>query len=206
MKGGLEGRSEPHAMESIADLRVSPEQYLTLDDQAELKSEFADGLVFAISPASPVHDLLVSNVGAQLRSGLRGGPCRAYGSGLRVTTPSRHSYSYPDLSVICGHPELADGRKDVVTNPTVIVEVLSESSAARDRGHKFLAYQMIPSLLEYLLVSPEEPRLECYRRRGDTSWVYTRVEGLGSSLRLRSVDVKLTLQEVYLDIFPDGPQ
>ena len=186
-------------MAALPQTWISPDEYLARESEAEYKSEYVDGVVHAMAGASPLHNLIALNVGAELRSGLRGGPCLAYASDLKVATPNRKRLSYPDASVICGEPALVEGRKDVVTNPTVLIEVLSEGTAGYDRGPKFLAYQSIPGLQEYVLVSQDEPRVECYRRQGD-GWFYTRVEGLDGALRLHSVGCELKLSEVYLGV------
>ena len=186
-------------MASVPDTWLSPEEYLAREDKADTKCEYLDGVVYSMSGASPMHNLIVMNIGGELRNALRGSRCRVYASDLKVTTPTRKRYFYPDLSVICGEPVLAEERQDVVTNPTVIVEVLSSSTSAYDRGAKFLAYQSISSLQEYVLVSQDERRVECYRRQTESGWYYTRVEHPDSSLSLASLGVELKLDEIYLN-------
>jgi Uma2 family endonuclease len=182
----------------VPDLYVSPDDYLALEAEAEEKSEYLDGIIYAMPGATPLHNLIVANVIRELGNRLRGTPCRAYASDLKVTTPNGRRFFYPDVSVICGSPILADHRRDVVTNPTVVVEVLSERTAAYDRGAKFLAYQSVPHLQEYVLVAQDECRVECYRRQG-SGWFYTRVEDRQASLCLDSIKVELSLVEIYSD-------
>ena len=184
-------------MSGLPDTWVSPEQYLTLEDEAESKSEYIDGVIYAMPGAMPLHSLIVANVIAELRSGLRGGRCRVYASDLKVTTPNRKRYFYPDASVICGELLLTEDRKDIVMNPTVMIEVLTPGTAAYDRGPKFLSYQTIPSLEDYVLVSQDERRVESYRRQGE-SWLYTRIEDQDASLVIASIGTELKLTEIYL--------
>ena len=125
-------------MESVHTSWISAEQYLAREQQAETKNEYYDGSIYAMSGAMPVHNLLVANVIGELRNGLRGGDCRVYASDLKVTTPNGKRYFYPDATIICGEPVLWDEHKDVVTNPKVIIEVLSASTAAYDRGQNQL--------------------------------------------------------------------
>ena len=177
---------------------TSPEQYLAAEEAAETKSEYFDGSVLAMSGASFRHNTLVSNTIQVLGTALRSGPCRVFPSDLKVTVPSRKRYFYPDASVICGRPLAAEKRKDVATNPTVLIEVLSESTAAYDRGPKFFSYQTIPSLQEYVLLWQDEQRAEVYRRSGESSWLYTLLDGNEATLRLDSVRVELALSDLYL--------
>lgn len=178
---------------------VSVEQYLAADRTAESKSEYYDGVVYAMSGASLRHNLIVTNLITTLKNGLRGGKCRVYPSDLRVST-SRRRYFYPDVTVVCGSAETADERNDILLNPTLLVEVLSDSTAAYDRGRKFLSYQTIPSLKEYLLVAQDEPRIECYRRQAE-GWLYTQASSPDAAVSLESLGIELPLAEIYEEIY-----
>jgi Uma2 family endonuclease len=184
-------------MVSVPNYYVSPEEYLALERQAEFKSEYLDGVVYAFVGCSPRHNLIVANIIITLGSQLKGRPCRVYPSDLKVRVPSAKRFFYPDVSVVCGDDEFADDEKDIILNPTLIVAVVSESTAAFDRGKKFLSYQQIASLQEYLLVSQEEILVEGYSSQSNDTWLYTKVTGLEGRLRLSSIECELALRDVY---------
>jgi Uma2 family endonuclease len=181
---------------SVPNYYLSPEGYLALERKAEFKSEYMDGVVYAFAGGSPRHNL-IANIIITLGLQLRGRPCRVYPSDLKVSVPTFKRFFYPDVSVVCGDDEVADDEQDVLLNPTLIVEVSSESTAASDRGKKFLSYQQIDSLQEYLLVSQDELLVEGYARQGNDRWLYTKVTGLEGSLTLPSVNCELALKDIY---------
>ncbi|MGB9179602.1 MAG: Uma2 family endonuclease [Pyrinomonadaceae bacterium] len=176
---------------------ISPEEYLALERQAEYKSEYFDGVVFAMSGASIRHNTIAANVIIEIGQQLRGRPCRALPSDMKVRMPDSRKFFYPDVSVVCGEPQFHDKRTDVILNPTLIVEVLSESTAAFDRGDKFQAYQQIESLREYLLISQDKHVVEQFVRQTKEVWNYTATVGLESSLSLPSIECTLSLKAVY---------
>ena len=184
-------------MASVPNYYLSPEEYLTLERQAEFKSEYMDGVVYAFAGGSERHNLIVANIVITLGGQLKGRPCKVYPSDLKIRVPNSKRFFYPDVSVVCGRVEFADDERDVILNPTLIVEVSSESTAAFDRGKKFLSYQQIDSLQEYLLVSQDEILVEGYARQGSDRWLYTKVTGLEGSLTLSSIECELTLSDVY---------
>lgn len=184
-------------MASVPNYYLSPEEYLALERKAEFKSEYMDGVVYALAGASPRHNLIVANIIIALGGQLKARPCRVYPSDLRVRIPSSKGFFYPDVSVVCGDDEFADDERDVILNPTLIVEVSSETTAAFDRGKKFLSYQQIGSLQEYLLVSQDEILVEGYSKQGNDTWLYTKVTGLEGSLSLPSIECELALKDVY---------
>jgi len=184
-------------MASVPNYYLTPAEYLALERKAEFKSEYMDGVVYALAGASPRHNLIVANVIIKLGGQLKGRPCKVYPSDLKVGVPSSGRFFYPDVSVVCGDDEFADDEKDVILNPTLIVEVSSETTAAFDRGKKFLSYQQIGSLQEYLLVSHDEILIEGYTRQGNDTWLYTKVTSLDGNLSLRSVECELALKDVY---------
>lgn len=184
-------------MASVPNYYVSPEEYLALERKAEFKSEYMDGVVYAFAGGSPLHNLIVANVIITLGGQLKGRPCRVYPSDLKIRVSNSKRFFYPDVSVVCGANEFADDQQDVILNPTLIVEVSSESTAAFDRGKKFLSYQQIGSLQEYLLVAQDEILVEAYARQGNDTWLYTKVAGPDGILSLPSVECKLALKDVY---------
>ncbi|MDX6695617.1 MAG: hypothetical protein QOF02_3220 [Blastocatellia bacterium] len=176
---------------------LTPEEYLTIERQATDKSEYVDGVMYAMSGASFKHNVIVANVVAELVQQLKGRPCLALPSDIKVRMPDSRKFFYPDVSVVCGEPQFHDERSDVLLNPTLIVEVLSESTAAFDRGEKFQAYQQLDSLQEYLLVSQDKIFIEQYVRQAREKWTYIAMVGLESSLTLPSIECALSLKAVY---------
>ena len=176
---------------------VSPEEYLALERESEFKSEYLDGVVYAMTGASLTHIQIVSNITGELYAQLRGRPCRALPTEMKVRVPDSRKFFYPDVTVVCGEPLYHDERTDTILNPDLLVEVLSKSTEAFDRGGKFLAYQQLESLQEYLLVSLDRPAVEQFIRQPDGTWNYRAAVGLESSLTLPSIGCKLELRAVY---------
>jgi len=180
---------------------LSPDEYLALDREAEERSEYLDGEMFAMSGGSREHALVAANLVGELRGQLRHRPCEVYGSDLRVRVEASGLYTYPDLSVVCGEPIFgADGRRDILCNPTVLVEVLSPSSEAYDRGKKFEHYRTIPSFREYLLVSQESPLVDRFLRQESGIWLFSTTHGLEAEVELSSIGARLALSEVYAKV------
>src|SRR5437016_3013728 len=169
--------------------KLTPAEYLAIERAAELRSEYYRGEMFAMAGGSARHSRIKTNVLVELGVRLKGHECAPYDSDLRVCVAATGLYTYPDASVICGPLEFDDEHRDTVLNPTVLVEVLSESSEAYDRGKKFNHYRRIESLQEYLLVSQDEPKIEHYLRCDDGSWKLTEAAGLEVTLRLPSLGI-----------------
>lgn len=175
--------------------RLTVAEYLDAERTAEIKSEYFDGEVFAMSGGILVHArigaALIQSLGNNLRKG-----CHVASSDLRVRVSERGPFFYPDVTVYCENPQLADDFKDTLLNPTIIFEVLSRTSEAYDRGRKFAAYRRIESLREYVLVSQTEPSIESYSR-GSDKWLFTEFNGIGAVCKLSSVDCEIPLSAVY---------
>lgn len=169
-------------------------EYLAFEREQETKHEFWDGQIYAMSGASDEHNLITSSTHVALYLQLRGGPCKLYQSDMRVKTKS--AYTYPDLVVVCGERQFTDDHVDTLTNPTLIIEVLSPSTERYDRGDKFQSYREIETLKEYVLISQNKPRIERFQRR-EGEWVLSEAIGLDAILALSSIDCKLKLSEVY---------
>lgn len=182
-------------------------EYLRIERAATFRSEFFRGEMFAMAGGTPKHSLIKMNLSGSLWGQLRGKPCVPYDSDLRIRCRTG-LYTYPDASVICGQLEFDDDQKDTVLNPTLIVEVLSKSTEAYDRGKKFDHYMTIPALREYVLVSQEEPMMQRFLRNDDETWTLTSVSGMDRSLKLLSIDVELPLAEVFdrVDFTADEPE
>ena len=175
---------------------LTPEEYLRIERAATYRSEFYRGEMFAMAGGSPKHSMIKTNLSGSLWSHLRGRPCVPYDSDLRIKCPTG-LYTYPDASVICDELEFDDNHKDTVLNPTLLVEVLSKSTEAYDRGKKFDHYRTIKSLREYVLVSQDEPTIQRFLRNDDGTWTLTAVTGIEQSLKLLSIGVELPLAEVF---------
>jgi len=179
--------------------RVTWEEYLAREREAETKSEFYDGEVFAMAGGTRRHSVIATNVSAELRDALRDRPCETYNSDMRVRCPNGLG-TYPDVSVAC-EPMFEDTREDTLLNPSVIVEVLSPSTEAWDRGAKFKAYRGLASLREYLLVSQDERLVEQYVRQSEFDrWLLTTCSESGESIQLPTLDVTLALDDIYARI------
>jgi Uma2 family endonuclease len=186
---------------SKPDHWISPEEYLAAERLAETKSEYLDGQVFAMSGASLKHNLIVGNLVGMLHAQLAGRDCSALPSDMRLRVPISKYFTYPDVTVVCGKPQLQDEHFDILLNPTVLIEVLSDSTERYDRGRKAKHYRRIESLEEYLLVAQNEPRIEQYRRQSDRAWVFTEAFGLEERVALTSIACALDLRDVYQRVF-----
>ena len=180
--------------------RLTETEYLELERHSEFKSEFFDGEVFAMSGGTPLHSLIATNLAAEFRNQLKGKHCVPYNSDLRLKVEATGLLTYPDLSVVCGPLQFAAGTDDTVVNPTVIVEVLSDSTEAYDRGKKFENYRQMPSLQEYLLVGQKGPRIEQFVRQESEQWLLREAAGLEATLALPSLDIKISLAEVFAGV------
>src|SRR3954469_2694994 len=139
--------------------RVSEAEYLQTERQLETKNEFFDGEIFAMAGGTSAHSLIATNLAMALGSRLKGSGCLTYNSDLRLKVEATGLFTYPDISVVCGGARFLDEQEDTLLNPSVVVEVLSDSTEAYDRGKKFEHYRQIASCQEYLLVSQKEPRI-----------------------------------------------
>jgi Uma2 family endonuclease len=174
-------------------------EYLAAEAASATKHEYLRGEVYAMAGGTPEHAALAMAVGRDLGNQLRGQPCRVFSSDLRVRVEATDLSTYPDVTVVCGRLERSEVDQNAAVNPVLIVEVLSDSTEAYDRGEKFAHYRRLPSLKEYLLVSQKEPRLEVYRRNDAGHWVLFEARR-GESLELASLPgVQLATDEVYRD-------
>src|SRR5712692_7135469 len=145
--------------------RLTPEQYLEIERAAEFRNEYYNGRMYAMSGGSHPHAIVIGNLAFALRSGLGKRPCLVTTSDLRVRVAPAGLYTYPDVVVVCGEPRYADNQIDTLLNPMLLIEMLSPSTEAYDRGFKSAQYRTIESLQEYALVSQAEPRVEVFRRQ-----------------------------------------
>ncbi len=172
---------------------------------ADTRSELVNGEIVAMSGNTFTHLRIVRNLVVELDGRLRGKPCEILCSDLKVKVELTGDYFYPDLVGVCGPPAFDPPNQLTLLNPTLIIEVLSPSTEGYDRGQKFLHYQQIPSLREYLLVAQDEPRVELYTRGEDSAWTYKLASGADAVLTLASVDCSVALADIYRDV-PFGGQ
>lgn len=184
-------------MAEAAAARVTYAEYLEIEASSEQRYEFVDGVIDAIADGSPEHARLAMSLGAELRAAMASKPCAVYSSDLKIRIEATNRTTYADVVVVCG-PELhSDTDPNAITNPTVIVEVLSPSTEASDRGEKWRHYQQLTSLHEYVLVSQDSPYIEVFRREGD-EWVLRSVT-TGQLLELPSQGVQIPVDAIYAD-------
>jgi len=184
-------------MSSQPKSRYTPEEYLALERKADYRSEYFAGEIIAMSGASERHNLIVGNVFVVLYAQLRNRLCKVYASDLRVKVNPIGLYTYPDVVALCDEPQFDDDQKDTLLNPTVLIEVLSPSTEAYDRGGKFEHYRKLSSVTEYVLISQEKPHVEHYVRQPDNQWLLSEASGLPDTIQLPSINCILALSEVY---------
>jgi Uma2 family endonuclease len=191
-------------MSTLPNSPLTAEQYLEIERKAEFKSEFYNGEMFAMSGGSLEHSRLAARLIALFERHTLEKGCAVFTSDLRLLVEPAGLYTYPDLSVVCGTPALADAQMDVLLNPVLVVEVLSPSTEQYDRGTKVKLYRGIPSLRECMLVSQKSPEIELYRRENDETWSILTAKTLDSTLELTSIGYTLQLRDLYRGILPEA--
>jgi len=183
---------------------LTPQQYLDIEEKAEYKSEYFQGQMwplggepYGMAGSRPEHNIVATNCTSELHSALKG-KCLVFNSDQRIRVSEEGLYTYPDCSVVCGKPIYST--QYTLTNPRVIIEVLSKTTESNDRGLKFKQYVQLPSLEEYFLVSQTEARVEKYRRQADGSWLWQVFIGLDAQVPFESVDCTIALSEIYRDV------
>jgi Uma2 family endonuclease len=194
------------SMPQVQERRFTVDEYLRMERDSMERHEFLDGEIYAMAGESGPHGDVSANVVGALVGQLKGKPCRARTKDTKVRSGpmlvsgqgTRGLFSYPDVVVICGEPEYPDAHRDVILNPAVIVEVLSPSTEAFDRGEKFIRYQTYnPTLTDYLLVAQDQPRVEHFHRLAGGEWFYRLTTGLEASVEIASIGCTLSLADVY---------
>ncbi|MGI9065913.1 MAG: Uma2 family endonuclease [Pyrinomonadaceae bacterium] len=181
---------------------ITPEEYLALERKADYRSEYLHGEIFAMTGASREHNIIATNIVISLGNQLKGRPCELYVNEMRVKVDAVGLYTYPDVAVVCGEPELEDKYVDTLLNPTVLIEILSKSTERYDRIAKSDYYRRLPSLAEYLLVAQEQYRVEQYNRQSDGHWLLTETQSLEGVVDLQSINCSLALRDVYDKVSP----
>ena len=186
-----------------AQTYLSPEEYLTWERKQPFKNEYHNGQIVAMSGASRAHNRITVDITIQLGNQLMEGECEVFASEMRVRTSPTVSYFYPDVIVVCGEPHFEDDAFDTLLNPIVVIEVLSSSTAAYDRGEKFESYKQLASLQEYILISQDRVRVESYRRQG-TRWLHNTFQHLEDVLPLASIECEVPLRAIYRRVMRDA--
>ena len=179
---------------------VTAAEYLETERLALEKHEFFKGEVFAMSGASISHNRLLKNCLVNLGTKLMGKKCEPFGSDLRIHIPKNTLFTYPDISIICGEIETTDDKFDTVTNPSVIIEILSPSTRDYDIGKKFNLYRDIDSLKEYILIDSENIVVEKHTRNNDNSWLLTEYKSIEATFLIETVGLEMKLSEIYFGV------
>jgi Uma2 family endonuclease len=179
--------------------RYTPQEYYALEHEAESKSDYYKGEIFAMAGGTARHSLICNNIGGEMRSRLKGKPCTVYESNLRLKVVATGLRSYPDVSVYCEPLQIddEDPNGQTYTNPAVVFEVLSKSTEAYDRGFKSLNYRRLPSLRAYVIVSQDTPSVEIYERQPDGRWILGEAAGMDATLSIAPLSIDLPLTEIY---------
>lgn len=179
---------------------ITVEEYLAREREADYKSEYFNGEIFAMAGASEPHVLIVNSIIARLYLQLEHRPCKVYSNDMRLKVSPTGLYTYPDVMVVCGEVQFDDDQLDMILNPAVIVEVLSKSTEIYDRTTKFEHYSKLKSLQEYLLVDQRRPRVELFTKEGEGRWALLTFENLEGIVNLASLDCELALKDIYLKV------
>jgi Uma2 family endonuclease len=174
----------------------TPEEYLALEESAEFRSEFEDGEIVAMAGSSLNHARIARNIDRAFGRRLKA-ECESFTADVKVWVQSYQKFYYPDVLVICGKPKFYEKRNDTIENPKLLIEVLSKSTEAKDRGEKFFVYQKVESVEEYILVSQDKHLVEKFTKQNDGSWKYLATIGIESEVLFESVEETLTLSGIY---------
>ena len=186
-------------MSAVAQTIYTEDQYLQMEEQADYKSEYFRGEIFMMAGGTPNHNRIKENLSGEIYLILKKkNSCRSYSSDQRIHIPENSLYTYPDIAVICGPNEYSKKDKNTITNPSVLIEVISEGSGAYDRGDKFRLYRDIESLKEYVLVNSIHVGVEIYRRTEDNRWLLAQdAYKLSDSVTIQCIEATLFLSDLY---------
>lgn len=176
---------------------MTPAEYLAMERSSEQRHEYYQGELRCVSGAGRRHNLLVGSIGAELYEQLHKRACEVYTTAMRIKVSNPDLYAYPDVIVVCGKPQLEDEFLDTLLNPTVIIEVLSDSTEEYDRGKKFARYRKLDSLTDYLLIDQDRMHVEQFTRQQNDTWLFSEAEQPTAVIRLASIDSELRLATIY---------
>ena len=182
---------------------LTPEEYLEIERKAECKSGYYKGVMFAMPGGGSAHNLIAGDVYARLNSHVRERACYVYNSDMRVLVSPTGLYTYPDVTALCGERQFLDDRRDTLLNPGIIVEVLSPSTEAYDRGRKFEQYSSLQSLRAYVMIASDRIHVDLYTRQPSGKWLLMRADRLEDTLDLETIGCRLTLAEIYEKAGPE---
>ena len=185
---------------STALKRITPQEYLIRERQASTKSEFYQGEIFAMGGGSANHSLIAANLVREAGNALKEKPCTVFNSDLRVQVQATGLYTYPDATIVCGEQIFDDDHRDTLLNPTVIVEVLSDSTEKYDRGKKANHYRQIKSLKELILIAQDRPQVERFTRQPNGDWLFHEQTELSAEFELKSVGISVAMSELYRSV------
>jgi Uma2 family endonuclease len=186
---------------SETEHRHTPEEYLASERLAEVRHEFYKGIVYEMASEGADHSLILTNLIGELGNRLKGRDCAVFSPNMKVVADKNTLFAYPDLTVVCGEPLCFDEHRDVLTNPSIIVEIVSKSTEGFDRGEKFFFYRsFIATLTDYIVVSQDLPFIDHFTRETDGQWILNSVHGLNGTLCLQSIDCQINMSEIYYRI------
>ncbi|MBF0200259.1 MAG: Uma2 family endonuclease [Desulfamplus sp.] len=179
--------------------RITPDEYLEIDSNSDIRHEYFNGDIFAMTGSSLRHNIINTNISRELGNRLiaKNSNCNVLSNDMRVKVQEIEKYTYPDIAVVCGEIELEDGKFDTLMNPVIIIEILSDSTEAYDRGKKFFHYRLIPSLQEYILVSQYFCLVERFIRKDDATWNLSSYDRMEQTLRIESIGCDVPLSDIY---------
>lgn len=184
-------------MKQLAEKKYySPEEYLALEEKADYKSEYHRGEIFALAGTSVNHNQIIINTVSKLSNNLSDN-CRTFATDVRLWIDEKDLFTYPDIMIVCGKIEFYPERDDTITNPIVIIEVLSESTKNYDRGEKFFFYRSIPSFQEYVLIDQARVHVEHFCIGEQGKWTLTEYDDLDAVLKLTKIDFQISLRDIY---------
>ena len=184
-------------MSAAPQIKFSEEEYLAMERESDIKHEFYRGEIFAMAGSSPNHDRIAGDTYSSLNTQLRKSGCEVFSSEIRVRVNPTRSYTYPDIKVVCGEQEFTKDKPPSLLNPTLIIEVLSPSTAEYDKAGKFSEYRKLASLQEYILIAQDEPLIEHYVRQPDATWVLRDFTSMEAVIELKSIECTLALADIY---------
>lgn len=179
--------------------RFSPEEYLEQEEQTTERHEYFDGEIFLMAGGTHNHEMVCGNMFAALHRYARGRQCTAYGSNMKIQVKASGLFTYPDAMLVCGQIEFVPERRDVVTNPVLITEVLSDSTQSYDRGDKFALYRRLPSFAHYVLIHQNQLLVE-YHHKTSSGWLLTEIAGMDATLRIPELAFEMPFSELYADV------
>lgn len=179
---------------------IDVEAYLEMEESSETKNEYYKGEIFAMAGGTVPHNQIIANASIEIGSHLRGKKCQIFPSDQKIHIEANSLFTYPDLSIVCGEPEGWNSRNDTITNPVVIIEVLSKATQGYDRGQKFKLYRDIPTLQQYILISSLEVLIEKYTRQSNGDWLLQEITDKESTFGLETIDFSVPVSEFYRNV------